>query len=335
MKILTKEEEEAHYNATLKGGITGGFAGLALGGAAVFGASKRFQGFRQLTIPMRTFLVTSAGTFSAIISADRASRKYEWDRDPTRKYKDKTAVALEEAQQTESNMQRLKDWGRENRYSIVGASWVASMGIALGLVGRDKYLTTAQKLVQARVYAQGLTLAVLIVTAIFETKDASQGKGHWETVKVLDPNDPEHKHMIEQKIHHESYAGEDLWRDMVEAEERRIEERKSHQQAQSKSESNTQAKGTEEAQSKPKPNTQAKGTEEAQSKPKPNTQAKGTEAKNKIAHESKSAGKVDRAEGEKIEEANMARQNEKEGDMHQHATADTAKVKDRGGYGGK
>ena len=30
MKILTKEEEAAHYNATVKGGITGGLLGLAL-----------------------------------------------------------------------------------------------------------------------------------------------------------------------------------------------------------------------------------------------------------------------------------------------------------------
>jgi hypothetical protein len=30
MKIITKEEEQAHYNATVKGGITGGVIGLAL-----------------------------------------------------------------------------------------------------------------------------------------------------------------------------------------------------------------------------------------------------------------------------------------------------------------
>lgn len=30
MKILTKEEEQEHYNATLKGGITGGGIGLIL-----------------------------------------------------------------------------------------------------------------------------------------------------------------------------------------------------------------------------------------------------------------------------------------------------------------
>jgi hypothetical protein len=88
------------------------------------------------------------------------------------------------------------------------------MGIALGLVGRNPYLSRAQKLVQARVYAQGLTLAVLVATAAFEMGDASKGKGRWETVKILDPNDPEHKHIIEKRIHHEAYAGEDLWRGM-------------------------------------------------------------------------------------------------------------------------
>lgn len=226
MKILTKEEEQAHYNATLKGGITGGTVGLILGGAVVYGANARFHGFRQLTLPMKSFLVTSSATFAAIISADRASRNFENARDPSRQYRDRASADLETVRAQESTFQKLKDWGRENRYPIVTASWVASMGIALGLVSRNPYLTGAQKLVQARVYAQGLTLAVLVATAAFEVGDASKGKGRWETVKILDPNDPEHKHIIEKRIHHEAYAGEDLWRDMVAAEERKIDARK-------------------------------------------------------------------------------------------------------------
>lgn len=164
---------------------------------------------------MKTFLVTSATTFSAIITADRASRNYENARDPARHYKDKASLALEEAKRNESTLQRAKEWARENRYPIVAASWVASMGIAFALVARSPYLTTSQKLVQARVYAQGLTLAVLVATAALEVGDANKGKGRWESVMVLDPNDPEHKHLIEKKIHHEAYAGEDLWRGML------------------------------------------------------------------------------------------------------------------------
>ncbi|KAF2966475.1 hypothetical protein GQX73_g7078 [Xylaria multiplex] len=100
------------------------------------------------------------------------------------------------------------------------------MGIALGMVSRNRFLSTSQKLVQARVYAQGLTLAVLVASAAFETADARQGKGRWETIMVVDPNDPEHKHMIEKRIHKEEYSGQDLWRDMVAAEERRLATRK-------------------------------------------------------------------------------------------------------------
>lgn len=227
MKILTKEEEEAHYNATLKGGIAGGVVGLLVGGAAVYGANRRFTLIRNLTLPMKTFLVTSSTTFASIISADRASRSYEWARDPHRQYKDAATQNLELSRQNESAFARFKDWGREHRYPIVTASWVASMGIALGLVGKNPYLSTAQKLVQARVYAQGLTLAVLIATAAFEVGDANKGRGRWETVRIVDPDDPEHKHMIEKKIHHEAYEGEDLWRDMVATEERKIAARKS------------------------------------------------------------------------------------------------------------
>jgi hypothetical protein len=181
----------------------------------VYAASRRFHLIRDLTLPMKAFLVTSTGTFTGIIMADRSSRGFEASRHAVNQYKDSAAIALEERRANETTGQRLKEWGRENRYPIVTASWLASMGIALGMVGRNPFLTTAQKLVQARVYAQGLTLAVLIATAAFEVGDANKGRGRWETIKVLDENDPEHKHYVEKRIHHEAYAGEDLWRGKV------------------------------------------------------------------------------------------------------------------------
>ena len=185
---------------------------MTVGIGGVLFANKRFQFIRHLTLPMKTFLITSSTTFASIISADRASRSFESSRAPQRLYRDKSSSELDQIRAQESSWQRFMDWGRENRYTIVVASWVASMGAALAIVNRTPGLTKAQKLVQARVYAQGLTLAVLIATAAFEVNDKNKGKGRWETVMVLDPNDPEHKHMIEKKIHHEAYAGEDLWR---------------------------------------------------------------------------------------------------------------------------
>lgn len=99
------------------------------------------------------------------------------------------------------------------------------MGVSLGLVSRDKFLSRAQKLVQARVYAQGLTLLVLVATAAFEVSDAKSGQGRWETIRVRDQTTGE---MVEKRIelHKEQYEGEDLWKDMMAAEERRLQKEK-------------------------------------------------------------------------------------------------------------
>ncbi|WPH04032.1 Hypothetical protein R9X50_00691600 [Acrodontium crateriforme] len=225
MKILTKEEEREHYNATVTGGLIGGALGTAVGTAGVMAASARYPAFRSLTLPFRAFLIASTGTFASIVAADSYSRRFETSRQPDRSYHDEAQTLQDRINANRSTKERAMAWMGENRYGIVFGSWVASLGTAFGLVGRNPYLTGPQKLVQARVYAQGLTLAVVIISLAFETTDSATGKGRWETVKIIDPNDPEHKHIIEKKIHHERYAGEDQWRDMVDAEEERMKER--------------------------------------------------------------------------------------------------------------
>lgn len=210
MKILTKEEEQAHYSAVLKGGAIGGTLGLGIGLGGVLLASRRYPAFRGLTLPFRTFLVTSAATFGAIINADRFSMAYQKAQDPKRNYTDNAARAAEMVRENQTAFERFIDYGHENRYSIVFVSWLASMGLAFALVSRSP-MSTANKVVQARVYAQGLTLAVLVLSAVFEMNDAKKGSGRWQTVMVIDPNDPEHKHLIEKKIHKEDYEGQDLW----------------------------------------------------------------------------------------------------------------------------
>lgn len=210
MKVVSKDEEQAHYHQVIKGGLIGGSAGAVLGLGGVLVASRRYPAFRSLTLPFRTFLVTSTATFGAIVNAERFSTNFQRANDPQYGYRDQSQRAIQMARENESTYQRFMEWGKENRYSIVFASWVASMALALALVGRAP-ISTSQKLVQARVYAQGLTLAVLVVSAAFEMNDAKSGSGRWETVTVLDPNDPEHKHLIEKRIHKEEYEGQDLW----------------------------------------------------------------------------------------------------------------------------
>ncbi|KFH43855.1 Respiratory supercomplex factor 2 -like protein [Hapsidospora chrysogenum ATCC 11550] len=229
MKVMTPEEERAHYSEVIKGGLIGGSIGLGIGIGGVMFASHRYPAFRQITLPFRSFLVSSSGTFGAIVNAERYSTKFQRTHDPKAQYQEAAQRSRAMMRGNESTYQRFMEWGRENRYSIVFASWIASMAAAMAIVGRAP-MSTSQKVVQARVYAQGLTLAVLIVSAAFEMNDAKKGEGRWQTVMVVDPNDP--GHLIEKKIHKEEYEGQDLWKDMVEAEEKRIAERKQQQQQQ-------------------------------------------------------------------------------------------------------
>jgi len=182
-------------------------------------------GIQEPNVAISCVPVISTGTFASIVSADNYSRSFEKSRTGSTQYKDEAQAVQDELNARKSSKERTMDWLQDNRYSIVFGSWVASMAAALGIVGRSPYLTGQQKLVQARVYAQGFTIAAVIISLAFEGNDRMAKSGRWETVKILDPNDPEHKHMIEKRIHHERYAGEDQWMDMVEAEERRIKER--------------------------------------------------------------------------------------------------------------
>lgn len=222
MEGVSQKHQKEHYNAVMKAGLIGGALGGTLGFAGVYFGSKRWSIMKHMTVAYKGFLVSSSVLVGGTILSENKSIEIGRASNPMNNYKDEAAIARELVRQQQTSYERVMEWGKENRYTIVFGSWIAAMGIALGIVGRSKYLSGAQKLVQARVYAQGLTVAVLIATAAFETADARNGESRWQTIKVLDPNDPERKKLIEKRIHKEEYEGQDLWKDMVAAEERRL-----------------------------------------------------------------------------------------------------------------
>jgi hypothetical protein len=204
-----------------------------VGGAAVVLAHKRYHFFRNLTIPLKAFLISSAGTFAGIVNADHYSRAFEAQSNPIeREYRERESERAQAEAAGKSFTERAMDFGRKERYKIVGASWFASMATAFALVNRNKYLTGQQKIVQARVYAQFLTLGVLVATAAFEISDQRNEQGRYETVRYVDPKDPEHKRMLEKQVEKEGGTGgtgdggsDDMWKEMVKAEEQRLKER--------------------------------------------------------------------------------------------------------------
>ncbi|KAL1969325.1 hypothetical protein VTN77DRAFT_9517 [Rasamsonia byssochlamydoides] len=222
MKLLTKEEEAAHYSAVLRGGTLGGIVGLAGGLVGVMAASRRYQTIRSLTLPMKAFLVSSSGTFFGIIAADHASRSFEAARNRDLQYLESREERLRREELARMSFKdRVFNFMREEKYKIIGVTWVASIIGSFVLVGRNPYLTGQQKIVQARVYAQGLTLAVLCASAAFEIHDQRKGQGILEAAKKGREANKE----VAEQHHHQRYEGEDLWKDMVAAEEQKLKQR--------------------------------------------------------------------------------------------------------------
>ncbi|KAK4056316.1 Replication factor C, subunit RFC4 [Microbotryomycetes sp. JL221] len=179
---INKTDQQNHQSATVAGGLKGGAIALGLGVVAA-GAAARFRvgAWQQLTLPLKAFAVSSATTAGFIIGADHSSREYELS-----KYKIGSGTALEREshaairreqaagiyahdkpgidKSTLTTSQALVEWGKEHRYGAVFAAWAASMVGSFGYISMTP-LTFAQKLVQARMVAQGLTVAVLIASA--------------------------------------------------------------------------------------------------------------------------------------------------------------------------
>ena len=49
-----------------------------------------------------------------------------------------------------------------NQYKVIVGSWAASMAVAGAIVMANRHQTMPQKIVQARMWAQGLTIGVII-----------------------------------------------------------------------------------------------------------------------------------------------------------------------------
>lgn len=180
MKILTRAEEEDHYQAVIKGGTRWGLTGVTAGVTGALVANRYWSGFRGLTLPLKAFAITSIGTFSLIIGADRASRAYEdnqFDRDLDGCWNDRNLerqLGLDDQDKDQhkrltgwdslSSRDKLIEYLKEKKYNIVLGGWAVSMVGSFGLVAAQPMPFT-QKLVQARMYAQSLTVAMILASA--------------------------------------------------------------------------------------------------------------------------------------------------------------------------
>jgi len=168
MKIITQEDISAHRQATIIGGLQGLGLSALLCVPSYLLLQRRSALFRGFPLPMKAFLATTITVPVASIAAEKAGERFDrsqW-----------TGIGMQEIRQEEALERKrrdqltawesVKDWSFRNKWGIVGTSWAGAMVGSFALVSRNKYQSFSQKLVQARVYAQGLPIALMLVVAI-------------------------------------------------------------------------------------------------------------------------------------------------------------------------
>ncbi|KAG0170237.1 hypothetical protein DFQ28_005045 [Apophysomyces sp. BC1034] len=167
MKYLTPEQEKECQKIGIIGGLKGAAIGLGIGAVATVMTFRRSPDFRALSRPVQSIMVASSGLAGFLFGNDQATIAYEND---TLGYADE--IMLENMQKNKGRYQgpmsttdSVLHYLNDNRWSVIGISWAVSMVGALGISFSNRYLTTQQKVVQARMYAQAVTIAVLMASA--------------------------------------------------------------------------------------------------------------------------------------------------------------------------
>ncbi|SCV03971.1 LAME_0H14708g1_1 [Lachancea meyersii CBS 8951] len=163
MKILTEEEIEAHHYHTLSGGLKGAAAGVLISGLIFKLVPVRFPKFQPSRMPwsLKTALFITPPTLLTSICAEEASSGFErmmYGSNAT------TNAAVEEHRRWKQLpwSEKLIESVSSNKYKIIVAAWAASMYGSWKFVDRDPIMTKTQKAVQARMYAQTVTVALLL-----------------------------------------------------------------------------------------------------------------------------------------------------------------------------
>lgn len=178
MKIITPEERKAHDHAVLMSGLKGAAIGTAVSLAASLFAVKKYpQKVNTMTYSIRTALFVTPPTLGAAIGGDHGSQNFDKDNYliKTKEYQ----VEQEEEKDKWKGMSQ-KDIALtvidENKYKIITGLWALSMWGSWEYVNRDKLLTNSQKFYEARMYAQFITIILLLGSIGLSMTDENKSK---------------------------------------------------------------------------------------------------------------------------------------------------------------
>ncbi|KAG0703927.1 hypothetical protein DFH29DRAFT_914729 [Suillus ampliporus] len=176
MKNLSREEIEEQNAATTRGAIEGGLIGSAIVAPAWYMLNRKWPAFRVAPYTLKT--LGAVIIMAPLISIRAEHRGLEFHRQhwtsigKTEMEKEKEAERARWA--ALSPKDKIAEWTAKHQLSVIVGSWALTMGLVGSKVMRDPLMSMPNKIVQVRLWAQGLTIGVIIATAALTHSQRAQ-----------------------------------------------------------------------------------------------------------------------------------------------------------------
>lgn len=172
MKIITEEEKKAHKQYVLMENIKGCAVGAIAGLGLIQYVKRRYPAkFNTFSTSIKAAMFAMPTIAIGAFFADDGSVKFDHD-----KYQGDYQIKIQQEKQefynNLSQQEKIMHQLNENKYGIIVSAWAASLYGSWRLVDRDAYMSKSQKIVQARVYAQAITVVLLLSTILLSMQEA-------------------------------------------------------------------------------------------------------------------------------------------------------------------
>ncbi|KAI1789542.1 hypothetical protein LXA43DRAFT_1020772 [Ganoderma leucocontextum] len=168
MKFVTQEQQDAQQRATIIGGLKGLAGGLVASVLPAYYFQRKSTYYRNLQPSLKALGIILVAIPACVISAEKAGIAYEreqWD-DVGKLELDAQQRRQEASWDNLTLRHKLSDFVRRHEYGVIVGSWAVALTGALRYALKDPIQSTTQKVVQARVWAQGLTIGIIIAAGI-------------------------------------------------------------------------------------------------------------------------------------------------------------------------
>ncbi|KAL1754775.1 hypothetical protein FB107DRAFT_263112 [Schizophyllum commune] len=180
MKLLTQEQYDAYDAATRRGALEGTAVGAALSYGAHRLAIRRYPAYAKLTPSLKMLGGLLFTVPLLAIQAERRGLEYDQTQWVGENLLLSDSKEIEERQRWESlsTGQKIKEWGMNHQYSIILGGWAAGIATSSAIIFRNKYQTYPQKVVQVRMWAQGITVALMIAAGVLTANQRQEKMDH-------------------------------------------------------------------------------------------------------------------------------------------------------------